>query len=79
MHHISDKSFKAIIFFFRYVNNVCSYYMKGIFEYASQGRMSSRNNYARLKFLFEKHGTEKLFIYWSLSMEQISRFNGKKY
>ena len=53
--------------------------MKGIFEYASQGRMSSRNNYARLKFLFEKHGTEKLLIYWSLSMEQISRFNGKKY
>ena len=34
---------------FIYVNNVCPYYMKEVFEYASQGRISSRNNYARLK------------------------------
>ena len=34
---------------FIYVNNVCPYYMKEVFEYASQDRISSRNNYARLK------------------------------
>ena len=34
---------------FIYVNNICPYYMKEVFEYASQGRISSRNNYARLK------------------------------
>ena len=28
--------------------------MKEVFEYASQGRISSRNNYARLKVPFRK-------------------------
>ena len=39
---------------FKYVNNACPYYMKEIFEYASQGRISSRNNYTRLKVPFRK-------------------------
>ena len=30
------------------------YYVKEVFEYASQGRISSRNNYARLKVPFRK-------------------------
>ena len=37
-----------------YVDNVCSYYMREAFEYVSQVRLSSWNNYTRLKFLFEK-------------------------
>ena len=37
------------------VKNVCSYYMEEDSEYASQGRISSRNNSAGdLMFLFEK-------------------------
>ena len=39
---------------FEYVNNVCPYYMEEVFAYASQGRISSRNNYARLKVPFQK-------------------------
>ena len=39
---------------FKYVNNACPYYMKEVFEYASQGRISSRNNYAKLKVPFRK-------------------------
>ena len=39
---------------FKYVNEACPYYMKEVFEYASQGRISSRNNYAKLKVSFRK-------------------------
>ena len=39
---------------FKYVNNACHYYMKEVFEYASQGRINSRNNYTRLKFPLRK-------------------------
>ena len=39
---------------FKYVNKACPYYMKEVFEYASQGRISSRNNYAKLKVPFRK-------------------------
>ena len=39
---------------FKYVNNACPYYMKEVFEYASQGRISSRNNCTRLKVPFRK-------------------------
>ena len=38
----------------KYVNKACPYYMKEAFEYASQGRISSRNNYAKLKVPFRK-------------------------
>ena len=38
---------------FKYANKACPYYMK-VFEYASQGRVSSRNNYAKLKVPFRK-------------------------
>ena len=65
MHHISE-DFKTInwlpvdqrvqqrlnVTVFKYVN-ACPYYMK-VFEYASQGRISSKNNYARLKVPFGK-------------------------
>ena len=68
MHYISEEDFKAInwlsvdqkvqqslnVTVFKYVNNACPYYMKEVFEYASQGRISSRNNYARLKVPFRK-------------------------
>ena len=68
MHHISEEDFKTInwllvdqrvqqslnVTVFKYVNNACPYYMKEVFEYASQGRISSRNNYARLKVPFRK-------------------------
>ena len=68
MHHISEEDFKTInwlpvdqgaqqslnVTVFKYVNKVCPYYMKEVFEYASQGRISSRNDYAKLRFLFIK-------------------------
>ena len=74
MHHISE-DFKAInqlpvdqrvqqslnVTVFKYVNKACPYYMKEVFEYASQGSIrnnnyasSSRNNYAKLKVPFRK-------------------------
>ena len=67
MHHISE-DFKTInwlpvdqrvlkslnVTVFKYVNKACPYYMKEVFEYASQGRISSRNNYAKLKVPFRK-------------------------
>ena len=39
---------------FKYVNKACAYYMKEVFKYVPQGRKSSRNNYAKLKFPFGK-------------------------
>ena len=68
MHHISEEDFKTInwlpvdqrvqqslnVTVFKYVNKACPYYMKEVFEYASQGRISSRNNYAKLKVPFRK-------------------------
>ena len=39
---------------FRYINKTCPYYMKEVFEYASQGRISSRDNYTKLKVSFRK-------------------------
>ena len=55
------------------MSNVCPYYIKEDFEYASQGRISSRNNSVRdLIILFEKlHGTEKSVIYWSGTNVQV--------
>ena len=35
-------------------NHVCTYYMKEVFEYASQGAISLRNNCAKLKVPFQK-------------------------
>ena len=69
MHHSSEEDFKTMNWLpvdqgaqqslnatlFKYVKNVCSYYMEEDSEYASQGRISSRNNSAGdLMFLFEK-------------------------
>ena len=68
MHHISEEYFKTInwlpveqrvqqsldVTVFKYVNKARPYYMKEVFEYASQGRISSRNNYAKLKVPFCK-------------------------
>ena len=94
MHHISEEDFKTInwlpvdqrvqqslnVTAFKYVNKACPYYMKEVFEYASQGRISSRNNYAKLKVPFRKTTMgQKSLIYWSLSLEQITKFNVKKH
>ena len=94
MHRISEEYFKTInwlpveqrvqqsldVTVFKYVNKARPYYMKEVFEYASQGRISSRNNYTKIKFLFVNyHGAEKSLIYWSLSLEQITKFNEKKH
>ena len=38
---------------FNYVNNVCPYYVKVVFDYALQSRITS-TNYARLKVPFRK-------------------------
>ena len=68
MHIISEKDFKTInwllvdqrvqqslnVTVFKYVNNACPYYIKEVFEYASQETISSRNNYAELKVPFRK-------------------------
>ena len=68
IHHISEEYFKTInwlpvdqrvqqslnVTVFKYVNKARPYYMKEVFEYASQGRISSRNNYAKLKVPFRK-------------------------
>ena len=44
-----------------------------VFENASQGRITSRNNYARLKVLFRK-------LPWGRKdLEQIVKFNEKKH
>ena len=44
-----------------------------VFENASQGRITSRNNYARLKVLFRK-------LTWGRKdLEQIVKFNEKKH
>lgn len=40
--------------FFKYVNITCPYYIRGVLEYASKGKTSSRNIYARLKVPFQK-------------------------
>ena len=94
MHHISEEDFKTInslrvdqrvqqnlnVTVFKYVNNACPYYMKEIFEYASQGRMNSRNDYAKLEVPFCKTAMvqKKSLIYWTLSLEQITKLNEKK-
>ena len=71
MHHICEEDFKAInwlpvdqrvqqslnVTVFKYVNKACPYYMKEVFEYASQERISSRNIYAKLKVPFRKTTT----------------------
>ena len=68
MYHISEENFKTInwlpldqrvqqslnVTVVKYVNKACPYYMKEAFEYASQGRISSRNNYTKLKVPFRK-------------------------
>ena len=68
MCHISEEDFKTNnwlpvdqrvqqslnVAVFKYVDSACSYYMKEVFEYASQGRISSRNIYTRLKVPFHK-------------------------
>ena len=67
MHHISE-DFKTInwppvdqrvqqslnVTVFKYVIKACPYYMKEVFEYTPQGRINSRNNYAKLKVPFRK-------------------------
>ena len=64
---------------FKYVNKACPYCIKEVFEYASQGRVSSRNNYAKLKVPFRKTTIGlKSLVYWSLSLEQVTMFNEKK-
>ena len=95
MHHISEEDFKTINWLpvdqrvstaklkcrsFKYVNKAWPYYVKEVFEYASQGRISSRNNYAKLKVPFRKTTMrQKSLVYWPLSLEQITKFNEKKY
>ena len=68
MHHISEEDFKTInwltvdqrvqqslnVTVVKYLNNACPYYTKDVSEYAPQGRISLRNNYARLKVPFHK-------------------------
>ena len=68
MHQISEDDFKTInwlsvdqrvqqslnVTVFKYVNKACPYNMKEVFEYASQARISSRNNYAKLRVPFHK-------------------------
>ena len=68
MDHTSEEDFATInwlpvdqrvqqslnVTVFKYVNNACPYYMKEVFEYAWQDRISLRNNYARLKVPFRK-------------------------
>ena len=39
---------------FQYVNEAWPYYIKEAFEYASQGRIRSKNNYAKLTIPFRK-------------------------
>ena len=58
MHHSSEEDYKTINWLpvdqRVYANNVCPYYMKEVYEHATQIRISSRNNYPRdLKFLFK--------------------------
>ena len=71
MHHISEEYLKAIIWLpvdqrlqhsfnvlvFKYVSNVCPHYMKKVPEYASQGRISSKNICDRLKVHVRKSGS----------------------
>ena len=66
MQHIFEEDFKTInwlpadqriqqslnVIVFKYIKNACPYYMKELFEDASQGRISLRNSYARLRTSF---------------------------
>ena len=65
--HISEEDFKTVnwlpvdqkvqqilnVTVFKYVNKAYPCYMK-VFEYAPQGRISSTNNYAKIKVSFHK-------------------------
>ena len=54
--------------------------MKEVFECALQGRISLRNNYARIKVHFRKTNMgQKSLIYWFLSLEHIIKFSERKY
>ena len=79
---MQDQRIRQILYVavFKYVKNVCPYYITEVFEYNFQTRISSRNNHAILKLTFRKSimRVEKFFIYRSLSMEQIVRFNENK-
>ena len=88
MHHISEEDFKTInwlpvdqrvqqslnVTVFKYVNNSCPYYLKEVFEYASQGRINSRNNYRRLKGPFQKTNVGQKSLSY-IGFEQIAKFN----
>ena len=50
----STSAAKLLCHSFKYVNNAYSSNMKEVIEYASQGRISSRTNYAILKVPFRK-------------------------
>ena len=90
MHHISEEDFKTInwlpvdqrvqqslnVTVFKYVNKACPYYMKEVFEYASRGRISSRNKYTKLKFLFIKQSWGRKV---SHLLVQITKFKEKKH
>ena len=67
-YHISNKEFESINWLpvnkrvhqcinaitFKFVNNVCPRYLNEVYEYASQCRIESRSNFAKLKVTFRK-------------------------
>ena len=68
MHHISEEEFKLInslptckrvdqcvnTITYNFVNNACPYYLNEIFEFAQHCRISTRNNFSKLKNPFCK-------------------------
>ena len=91
MHHISKEDFRLINWLptskranqcinnitFKFVNNICPYYLKEIFEFTPHCRIDTRNKFAKLKIPFRKTnmGQKGYFIRWSFSMEQFTRIN----
>ena len=66
--HVTDEEFRLINWLptsnrvdqcintitFKFVNNICSYYLKEIFEFAPHCRIDKRNKFAKLKIPFRK-------------------------
>ena len=67
-HHISEEHFRLINWLptrkrvdqciktitFKFVNNICPYYLKESFEFAPQCKIETRNKFIKLKIPFHK-------------------------
>ena len=87
MHHIFEEKSKLVnsspvnkrvdqcnTITYNFVNNICSYYLNEIFEFAPHRRIGTRNNFCKLKIHFRKTNMgQKTFSYFFfLYLEQLA-------